>query len=127
MNFRTWLQSMSGGRRSAKEAKKNSSHVSSILKHIGLSDVKQIGQLQSLKDIDKKFIEPKRQNAQASTVKNHLLSLQKLGEYMLLQELDFFGKEQYDRLSKQVSLWNRSLGTDIRERNAEKGAKDNSK
>lgn len=122
MNFTEWLQTLAGGKKTRKEARKNASHCSTIFKESGIIQLKTIGQIKVLNVIDTKFITKKRKDSQASTVKNHLLSLQKLGEYMLLQEI--FGKQENDKLTKQISLWNKSLGKQIRQRCAEKGAKD---
>lgn len=127
LQFQNWLTTRSGGKKSIKEAKKNSANCSAIFLAVKLDDIGDLWKKQTLNSIEHDFITPKIKTAQASTVKNHLLSLKKLTEYMRIEDNMYRSRDDFERVQEQIKLWNVSLGKDIRIRAVEKGAIDQCK
>lgn len=127
IEFSKWLHTRTGGQKTPKEAKKNACHISTIFDAIKLVNLAKLGSLETANKVEECFINPKMKVSQASTVKNHLLSLRKFCEYLMLQEVSYFDSSQYERIMKQIRLWNTSLTKDIKIRAIEKNAKDQCK
>ena len=61
---------------------------------------------------------------QASTITKYLFALKRFTDFLKVKRLGTLTKEDFDRITTQIDIWNRSFMKDLKVRSIEKCSKD---